>query len=438
MILDKWQEEIKDYDGNILLAKGRRIGATYIFAEKAVEHLRNNHNTHPSSQIICVSLTEDQAELIIAFSTNYAKKNCPELIGKGKNKPTLRRLILVVNKNRRILLARPVGATGDSVRGFEGQVLMVDEAPKMPKLFWASATPALATTGGKIWAWGTFFGADPLQYFWKNYKKCKRGEGRFKLWERTTPEVFEARKISEDWTEEIRKKAFDFLEEEKEEMSKREFAQEYLAIASVNLMQFFPDKLIRGCMTLKRRDSILPNRRYYLGVDVARMGEDESTFEIIDRTNKDALEHVEHQIIKHELVTAVGRHAIGLDKIWDFKQIFIDDGGIGQGAFDTLLDHDLTKRKSIAINSSSRPLDNEGKRKKKVLKENIFNNLLVLMEQAKIKFLVDEKIFQSLKSVQFEYVDGKMKIFGNYAHIADGLVRAAWCSKDKSLNIWIR
>ncbi len=37
-----------------------------------------------------------------------------------------------------------------------------------------------------------------------------------------------------------------------------------------------------------------------------------------------------------------------------------------------------------------------------------------------------------------EITDNKdIKIFGNYTHIAEGLIRAAWCVKDKSLNPYI-
>ena len=116
IVLDDWQEEILNEKGHLLFAKGRRIGATHIFAIKAVEFLMNNQNNHPSSQIVCVSLTEDQAELIIAFATLYAQKKYKKFLGRGKNKPTLKRLIIKVNGNRRILLARPVGNTGDAAR----------------------------------------------------------------------------------------------------------------------------------------------------------------------------------------------------------------------------------------------------------------------------------------------------------------------------------
>ena len=111
---------------------------------------------------------------------------------------------------------------------------------------------------------------------------------------------------------------------------------------------------------------------------------------------------------------------------------------MGVGVFDQLLTEDRTKRRVTAINNTARPLDSEGKRRKKTLKSDCYNNLLSLMEKGKIQLLDDDDIFLSLKSVQFEYGEGgKLKIFGNYTHIAEGLIRAAWCEKDKSLNIWI-
>jgi len=59
------------------------------------------------------------------------------------------------------------------------------------------------------------------------------------------------------------------------------------------------------------------------------------------------------------------------------------------------------------------------------------------MERGKIELFNDPEILLSLTSIQAEYNDGKLKIFGSYSHITEALIRAAWCMKDKSLNIWI-
>ena len=85
--------------------------------------------------------------------------------------------------------------------------------------------------------------------------------------------------------------------------------------------------------------------------------------------------------------------------------------------------------------------------KKKILKDDLYSNLLMLLEQGKIDLLDDDEIFQSFKGIQYEYdltpnSKTRMKIFGRKGrggdHIVEGLTRAAWCMKDKRLNIWVR
>ncbi len=432
---DPWQKEVLEYEDDLLIGKGRRIGATHIMGVKAIEYLMNHENKHPSSQIICVSLTEDQAQLIILFALQYAQEKYKKYIGKGKNKPTLNRIILIVNGNRRILLARPVGVTGDSVRGFEGQILMVDEASRMPKLFWAAAKPVLLTTGGKIWMWSTFFGTK--EYFWKSFDEAynkKLPKARFKVWLLNSEEVMKNRKISESWTKQQREDAIRILEEEKRDMTQAEYNQEYMAIPSDKLRQLFNEELIKECQTLNRPAEIGIGS-FYLGVDVARLGEDKSTFEVVKKINRDNFEHVEHLMTSKTLTTKTEDKIFQLEDKFKFKQIFIDAYGLGVGVFDHLLTDSRTKWKSVAIGFSSKPLDAEEKKKTKITEWDLYENLKMLMEEGKIKLLKSDEIFQSLYSIQYELVGDKIIITGSDKHAADGLVRGAWCAKDKTLNI---
>ncbi|KKL68929.1 hypothetical protein LCGC14_2120100, partial [marine sediment metagenome] len=351
---------------------------------------------------------------------------------------TLNRLILNIDGNRRILLAKPVGVSGDSIRGFEGQILMVDEASKMPALFWASARPILATTGGKIWMWSTFFGT--LNYFFEQFDKIfhmKEGNARFKIWLKTTEEVFEERKICESWTAAQRKNALKFLKDEEADMTRLVYAQEYLAIASNNLLQLFPDELIKERMTLIRRPRIKLERQYFLGQDIADMGKDTSTWEILDGTTPKRIEQVENFTQQRIRTPARVKITTDYEEEYNFRKIGIDDGGPGSGDFGYLLKDNTTRRKVIALNNASRDINSDGTKKKRLLKEDMYNNLLALMEHKEIDFLNDENIFRSLRSVQFEITDGKTRYFGNDTHICEGIIRAAWLVKTKSLNIYI-
>jgi len=63
----------------------------------------------------------------------------------------------------------------------------------------------------------------------------------------------------------------------------------------------------------------------------------------------------------------------------------------------------------------------------------------MLMEQGLLKMPDDDELRRSLVSIQFEIdpVTKKLKIFGKYSHITEGLIRAAWCIKAKGLNLWV-
>ena len=140
------------------------------------------------------------------------------------------------------------------------------------------------------------------------------------------------------------------------------------------------------------------------------------------------------------------RFILHLDTKYNFKKIFIDDGGLGAGVFDQCLEDEQTRRKVVAINNLRKSIENKPfgtPRKRKMMKEELYDNLLRLMEQGKIQLLDDPEIYQSFKSVQYEYGrdergEGKIRIYGNYTHIVEGLIRAAWCVKDKTLKLWVQ
>ena len=153
--------------------------------------------------------------------------------------------MLKVKGKRRILLARPDGNTGKAVRGFEGQVLMVDEAPRQPKSCWIAAKPILAKTGGKIWMWGTFDGQEG--YFWDRFNEVyykHKENARFKVYHMDTETVSQNRTISETWTQYQKDELIQFLTEEKEEMTDSDYKQECMGVAASDLRRFYPEDLI--------------------------------------------------------------------------------------------------------------------------------------------------------------------------------------------------
>lgn len=431
---------------HILLAKGRRIGATHLFSQKAVEWLRTHHNPHPTSQIVCASLTIDQAQLLIAFATSYAQEKYPELIGILNDKPTLNRLILVVNENRRILLAKPVGDTGRSSRGFEGQILMIDEGGFQPDLFFEAAKPILATTNGRIWMFGTFDGQEG--YFWKNYEKAiikKDPKARFKVWEMDTETVARDRPISESWTIEQREGLIEFLKEEKDDMSEAAYAQEYMGIASLDKRQFYSDKWIdRVCNIEKGEQKIPEEGNNYGGFDLARMGGDYFTSEILKKVNSKNIIQIDHYTRKMLLTTDNENLIMEYTRKWNCKQSGIDAGSgtLGVSIYDHLRQVDDMKRRIIPMNNRSISIDQE-EGKQRLYQEDMHDNLRALGERGEVHLFNDEEIKASFRSVRWDLVKDshglhKVKLTGRNTHIVEGIIRAAELAhNDKALNIYI-
>jgi len=433
IVLDEWQEEILQHDGDIVLCTGRQVGKTLTMSRKASEYMLN----HPDCSIIIVSLTEDQAKLMIIMILDYFQRHHPGLIAKGKDKPTQNRIAI---KNGSVALARPVGQTGDAVRGFTGDVLIIDEASKMPELVFASAKPVLLTKGGQIWMCSTPFGKEG--YFWDSF--CNK-QDRFKVFHITSEKVMKDRPLTAMWTEEQRQQALNFLEAEKEDMSELQYGQEYLGLFLEDLRRFFDEKLIEQVCILKR---VVPHPKAdnYLGCDLARMGDDESSFEILHAPHDKVIKQIENLTTRKTLTNETETKIKELTVMFGCTKVGIDagSGSLGVGIYDHLLNDVITRRKVVAMNNRAISMNRDGTNKQRIFKEDMYDNLKAMMEHGDILLLDDDNLKMSLRSVQYEFQKfkgemTKVRIFGRYTHIAEGIIRASWLAKkEKSKKMFIQ
>ena len=120
---------------------------------------------------------------------------------------------------------------------------------------------------------------------------------------------------------------------------------------------------------------------------------------------------------------------------FQFNKILIDSGGLGQAMADILI-NELGKFKIVELNNRSRSVLDEDM-KGKILKEDLYSNLLELMEFKKIEMIKDERLLKSLKNISFEYKDDKVKISGKNDHVAEACIRAVWGMKEKGLKLFL-
>ena len=353
---------------------------------------------------------------MLAKALAYAEEIYPHEIKRNKDdKPTKHRLMF---KNGTGILCYAAGDTGEGLRGFTIKKLMPDEGSRMSEEYFISVLPALSIVKGTMDIASTPAGKKHKDGSFKFFYKCSLDKNFKKIY------------VS---AEDCPRHKKEYLLKMKEQMSKLAYAQEFLAVFTDELKRIFEDDMIKKICIGKRDPNWKrsPNSKYYLGVDVAGLGDDECTYEEFDKNKQDFLKQIENIIEKRNFTTDTSRKVIQLNKIYDNKGIGIDDAGLGFGVFSELMNCEETKRITQGLNNASRDVDHAGVKSTKLLKEDMYINLQVLMENDKIELLDDDEIKISLASIQHD----EGKIFGSYSHIAEGIIRAVWlATKDKTLN----
>jgi len=438
--LDVWQKEFLSTKGDKILCCGRQVGKSQICSQDAAEFAVRNKGSKP---IVIVAPTERQAYALFSKVLTYLADNYPSMIKQGKDRPTKEKIKLT---NGVEIYCLPVGKDGLSIRFVTIGRLYVDEASRIPELVWSSIEPALLTTGGDEILLSTPAGAEGEFYnIWVNKDNAYESFTRFSIDSET---VMRERPICETWTEKQREKALMKIEQAKKRMSKHMFAQEFLGQFMENLHRWFSDKLIYATCTGKRPEVLDKNGSFYCGADIARLGEDECVFSIFKKISKTQIVQVENIITKKVLITETRDNIIMLDRKYNFKKIFIDagSGGLGVSVLDICLEVEQIRRKMVAIDNAQRSISwaglEEKEKKTGLFKNDLYDNLRALMEQGFLTLLEDEDLIDSLRSIQYEYImnEGQptmLKIWGDYSHIAEALIRAAWCNQYKDINIGI-
>lgn len=418
-----WQKKFLEETGNAVLKCGRQTGKSTIVSIKAGEAAVKK----PHQIIMIVAKTERQALLLFEKTYNYLFETKRDMIiEKGKFKPTKHEMRLT---NGSQIMARPTGIAGYGIRGYALTHLIVDEAPLVPIEVWTSIEPMVATrikTGAQVILLGTPLGRKDKEGDDTHFYRCWQDD-RYTNFSVTTEEC---ETVDQEW-----------LADQKTTMSKVRYAQEYLAEFMDELCQVFSVELIDKCQTENRTGP--RQEAYFLGCDFARFGEDETTFEILKKA-EDQVTHVEHIVLKEVPSTQIRDRILSLDRIWKFKKIGLDTGGIGGPIYDFLLEQPQVRKKLVDLDNSKRSLTiNEDEklmsRTTGLVKEALYENLLAMMDWGRLKLLKDENIKESLQSIQWEIKkNGYPKIVGSYSHIAEGLIRAAWLARNQKVNkLWI-
>lgn len=418
MQLDTAQQQILDTKGNIVLRSGRQWGKSTTISVLAGDYAAKNSK----KIILIIASVERQAFELHSKVYSYLYENYRTSLKKGKQYTTKSKIEL---KNGTKILCLPTGLDGRGIRGYTIDLLIADEAAFIPRAVWEAVTPMIATRikfGARMVLLSTPFGRD--NYFYDCFDD----------------ETFTKFHWSSEECPRIDK---DFLKQEKKRMSKIAYSQEYLGEFADSAMQWFKDDLIKERQTLKREDipSINPNGNYYLGSDIARMGDDASTFQIFEELGG-ILYHRENISTTKTKLNETYDFILHLNRKYDFQKIFIDNEGMGMGVYDFLMAHDDTKTKTFGIKNSLMIKQGIEMKRVKYQQEELYTLFLSLLRQGHVYLLDDDNIFFSLRAMKFDYTSDEfgrsyLKIFASDhrdTDIPEGLIRAALAIKYKDLN----
>lgn len=411
---DPWQKQVLEHNGNITIRAGRQVGKSEVISEKALSFAKEN----PGTTTLIIAASQRQSGLLFEKVRGRADAEGQEY----GEKPTLTRLVL---DNGSRIYSLPAGRTAYSIRGYTIDLLIADEAAYIPETVWLAVTPMLAvskTTKGFGWiiTISTPFGKGG--YFFNTF---------------TDPDFLAIHVSSEDC------KRIDprFLRKEKLRMTKAQYRQEYQGEFCDEWNQFFPTDLLKRQMTLIEwsLDEKVDGSRFYLGVDIARYGGDENAFVVCEMMAKKLKIVKCFTTERVSTVDTIGR-IIDLDREFGFKKIFVDDAGVGGGVTDILVDR--LGRRVLGLNNASKRIQVQGEEKKKgILKEDLYSNTLMLLETGLLELISDLGLLRSMKSITYEYGESRnnvnVKIFGDYSHLTEALVRACWCTKERGLDLFI-
>ena len=371
-------------DRFIVYRSGRQVGKTMSTAVKTIHFaffapLLSDTVNHECI-IVIAAPTQNQASIMFDRIRTLVLKN--EFLSGYvvRNTQTELWLNFLDNSGMSKIITRATGETGTGLRGYSPHVIIADECSFIKTDILRAFLPSGMATQAKVWLTSTPF--SKAGYF---YEACQNSKPRNPegMWTEFHVKSTDNPLIQQDPT---------FIEEIKR-LTREEYTQEvegeFLDIGDA----LIPNSLITEAIGDGKPKGQV---RYYLGVDVARTGRDETVFTIV-KVDEDNTVFVEEVMAESQsnVVDVAGK--IG-DIVIDYRieTVFIDETGLGGGLIDLCRERRLPAR-GVMFSLQE--------------KADMYKNLRLLFENHKIKLKQVNKLVYQLSYLRREYTEtGVMKI----------------------------
>uniref|UniRef100_A0A6M3XXU2 Putative terminase n=1 Tax=viral metagenome TaxID=1070528 RepID=A0A6M3XXU2_9ZZZZ len=352
---------LRDQHTRLAFCSGRRVGKTEVAAVKVLHRAV----TYPQQEILIIAPTQRQASILFNRIANFVNSN-PFINTLVKNQTQT----MLFFRNGSAIYALPAGRTGFTIRGYSPHMVVIDEAAFVPEQVFTSIILSLASIGTRY----LIYTSTPFGERGRFYLACEDPESPFHKYYVSAED---SPIVSEE-----------FLKEQKSILTEAEYKQDVLG-------QFVPESdvwitkdLFLSCVSHMEFTERRSDRYYFLGVDVARFGTDETVFIVGEVTEEGELTvvHIESTSTK-PLTDTVGR-IVRLHKEWNFSSIYVDETGLGGGAVDMAVEQDAPIE---AITFTLRDI------------AEMYNHMKWCFEKRMIKVPMSKKLMHQVTNVLYGY-----------------------------------
>lgn len=280
------------------------------------------------------------------------------------------------------IYVRATGETGVTLRGYSPHVIIADECAFIKRSILVAFLPSGMATQANVWLTSTPFGKQGFFYEASMEARPQKDDG---LWYEYHVKSTDNPTIKDDPL---------FLTQIKS-LSQEEYTQEVLGEFLDIGDSLIPYDLLMASHT--RKWSPIGGTRYFMGLDVARSGRDETVFLVIEVDDDNKIRVVEYQKeSQSNMVDVVGRIGEFMQK-YPLETIFLDETGLGGGVVD------LARRRDYPIRGVTFSMSE---------KANMYSNIRMIFENKKIVVPQDDKkVLYQLSYLKRQYTEeGKLKI----------------------------
>lgn len=341
---------------DVIFNSGRQVGKSTVAAVKALHRAI----TTPNSVIVIFSPAQRQSNLMFkAIRSMIVGNPCLDFYLTANSATYLE------FKNGSVIYSLPSPAEGASIRGFSPNLIIIDEAAYMKDSAINAIIPMRAATSAQLIMLSTPFGRRGEFYkSWNNSRAVK-----IKVPTKLNPQVKDA-----------------FLQSEKQRMTENIYLQEYEAEFISDAGGWFPYNLVLDSVSeeIKYNADVV---NYFLGVDCARQGADETVYTIVAYDNeKYKVIDIQNQA-KNYMNEVIGRINY-LHATYKFKKIYADTNGLG-ASMDIFREMPEVPLVSVGFSQTD--------------KEALYRNLKLLMEKKRIELPKHEKLIQQLVELEYRF-----------------------------------